>query len=212
MKVKSILSTFTGLALIASVSAHASLVEVNPTSYSFDQATDTGSYQYHDWTGNQLTDGKYGTAPWYANLGNGPAYEWLGWVHDSTVNIDFDFSTSTLINQINIGTVQDHVNDVVFPSVTLSSSSDGISWTQFDYLSIPESPSNNNSYLTIEFDNLAVTDQFFRVSLEHSLNGPWTFVDEIDFYTEVAAVPEPSIFALMFIGVAGLGFSRRFKK
>lgn len=201
---------FAASVFFASFSAHAlPLVEINPLSYSFDKATDSGSYNYSDWGGAQLTDGQYGTAPWYANLGNGPAYEWVGWVHDPVVNIDFDFGSATNINKVNIGTVQDHVNDVVLPSAELLSSLDGVNWSSIASIYSPESSLNNNQYKTLEFDNISATSQYFRVSLMHSLNGPWTFADEVDFYQDVSAVPEPSMVMLLATGFIGLiGFTR----
>lgn len=210
MAFKSVKYIFAASILAGSISAHAlPLVEINPVSYSFDKATDSGSYNYSDWGGVQITDGHYGTAPWYADLGNGPAYEWVGWVHDARVNIDFDLGSATNINKINIGTVQDHVNDVVIPSAELFSSLDGVTWSSLSSIYSPESPLNNNLHKTLEFDNLSATSQYFRISLMHSLNGPWTFVDEVDFYQDVAAVPEPSVAILIATGFIGLiGFSR----
>lgn len=110
MKKKLLAGLAVGLAMfgVAGV-AQAALMEILPTSYSVDKATDVGSYMYHDETGKQLIDGKYGVAPWSANLGNGNAYEWLGWVNDTPVNIDFNLGSSVEINQIRIGTVQDNL-------------------------------------------------------------------------------------------------------
>ena len=93
--------------------------QILPDSYTVDKTTDTGSYTYHDETGVQLIDGEYGTAHWSADLGNGNAYEWLGWVHDTPVNIDFDFGASTFIDTIRVGTVQDRLDDVVIPSIEI---------------------------------------------------------------------------------------------
>lgn len=210
MKFRNLVSASIALSISSSINAYAAPVELIPVSYSFDQATDTGSFTYHDETGIQLIDGHYGTAPWSANLGNGNAYEWLGWVYDSPVNIDFDLGSQNQVNQISIGSVQDHVNDVVLPSIELYSSNDGVNWSLFDSMSNPESSLNDNQYFTLEFDNLQVTAQYFRVSLLHSLNGPWTFVDEVDFYHEVSAVPVPAAVWLFGSGLVGLiSFSRR---
>ena len=190
------------LGLICKVNA--GNVEIEPVSYSFDRATDIGSYNYSDWGGVQLTDGKYGTAPRTANWGNGNAYEWVGWNNDPIVNIDFNFGSATTINKINIGTVQDHIADVVIPSFELFSSSDGINWSSFSVLNVPESSTNNNQYFTFEFNGLSINDQFIRVSLKHSNDGPWTFTDEIDFYKNTSVVPVPAAVWLFGSGLFGL--------
>ncbi len=184
----------------------AAQIEILPNSYSFDKATDTGSYSYHDWTEDQLIDGNYGIAPWSADLGNGHAYEWVGWINDTPVNIDFDFGTSTQIDTIKIGSVQDHLADVVLPSINIFSSADNSSWSLVDLLFVPESTTNNNSYRTFQFDNLGINDQYVRVSLLHSLDGPWTFVDEVDFFQEQGnnSIPEPTTVSLLGIGLVGL--------
>jgi hypothetical protein len=177
--------------------------EILPGSYSFDKATDTGTFTYHDETGVQLIDGSYGVAPWSADLGNGPAYEWLGWLFDSPVNVDFDFGATTQIDSIDVGTVQDNISDVVIPFVEIYDSPDGSTWTLVDSISIPESSANDDTYMTLQFNDLGINDQFVRVALLHSFNGPWTFVDEVDFFQESTPIPEPSTLVLLFAGIVG---------
>lgn len=214
MRKKLLVSLVTGMVILGNAFiANAIPTEIVPVSYTFDKTTDVGTYNYSDWTGSQLTDGHYGITPWSADLGNGYAYEWVGWVRDTPVNIDFDLGAILEINQINIGTVQDWPNDVVLPSVNLYSSNDGTNWSLFEHYFVPESNSNNNIYRTYEFTGLSVTAQYFRVSLYHSYDGPWTFTDEIDFYQDSAApVPEPTTMLLFGTGLAGLVGTKLRKK
>lgn len=185
----------------------AALVEVLPVSYVFDKGTDTGTYNYADWGGVQLTDGFYGVADWSVDLGNGPAYEWVGWVNDSPVNIDFDFGSPVQINQVNVGTTQDNLTDVVLPSVNLYSSNDGSSWSAFSSLVVPESTLNDNQHFVYQFDGFSVNNRYLRVSLVHSTDGPWTFTDEIDFYRDTMPAPEPSAMLLFGAGLSGMALS-----
>jgi hypothetical protein len=205
------------LTLLASAGAvsevRAAFVEILPTSYTFDKATDTGSYSYHDWTGVQLIDGSYGTNDWGADLGHGNAYEWVGWVNDSPVNIDFDFGSPVLLNEIHVGTVQDNLTDVVLPSVDLYSSNNGSVWNQFGSFYVPESIANDNQHFIYQVDGLSVSSRYVRVTLLHSYDGPWTFTDEIDFYRDTSLPsPEPSVFLLFGTGLSVLALKRNRKE
>lgn len=190
--------------------ANAALVEIVPQSYIFGEATDCGSFCYHDETGDQLIDGQYGTNIWQADLGNGNAYEWLGW-RDRSVSVVFDFGVTTLINQIVVGTVQDHLNDVVFPSVYVSTSLDGLNWgIQFASLVVPENSANNLTHGALTLSGLSESARYFVVELQFSLDGPWTFSDEIDFYQNVTSeVPAPGAFMLLLIGLGLLTLPRK---
>ncbi|MEG3767181.1 PEP-CTERM sorting domain-containing protein [Alteromonas sp. 14N.309.X.WAT.G.H12] len=190
--------------------ANGALVEINPLSYSVLQATDCGSYCYHDETGSQLIDGLYGTHIWQADLGNGNAYEWLGWTDDS-VYIVFDFGALTMVNEIIVGTVQDRLNDVVFPSISVGTSVDGVTWgTPFHSLYVPENTANNLVHGDLTLSALNQTARYFVLNLEFSLDGPWTFTDEVDFYQNVSvSVPAPNSFVLLTLGLAILGLRRK---
>ncbi|MFN0186227.1 MAG: PEP-CTERM sorting domain-containing protein [Aquabacterium sp.] len=186
----------------------AGAAEIVPLSYSFDQPTSCGSYCYHDETGRQLIDGAYGVEGWAVNLGNGNAYEWVGWVYRPVVHIDFDLGAAHAIGSISIGTTQDAVNDVVLPSIDISYWN-GSSFVLLQSLNVPESSANDrpvfsllpHGFLTLS--GLATTAQQWRVTARFSADGPWTFIDEVDFYG--APIPEPSTYALMALGLAAVG-------
>jgi len=184
--------------------ANANSIEVTPNAYTFDQAPNGiaqgGIYNYFDETGNQLTDNNYGVEPWFANASsNGPAYEWVGWFAKPLVNIDFSFNQAQQIDKIEIGSIQNNLSDVVLPSINIYSSSNGTNWSLVTSLVVPEATANDNLYRKFAFDNLALTAQYLRVSLNQSLDGPWTFVDEVDFYQNT--VPTPSVLSLFGIGL-----------
>lgn len=201
------LKLFIGAAAL--VASHATAIEILPDSYSFDKATDIGTYNYSDWGGVQLIDGEYGVAPWTADLGNGNAYEWVGWSRDSPINIDFVFGGLQLINQIDIGTVQNHISDVVIPDADVYSSPDGTTWSLLGSIVTPESSANNDLYKTLSFTGLNITDNYVRVALSLNTNGPWTFTDEIDFFESVDVPDTGNTIAFLSIGILSLAFIRK---
>ncbi|HXG48674.1 MAG TPA: hypothetical protein VNO52_13700, partial [Methylomirabilota bacterium] len=187
-------NTLCRLFLLAGLSAGADRasalpVEILPRHYSFDQATDTGTYSYHDETGMQLVDGVRGIAPWDSDLGHGPGYEWVGWASDPVVNIDFTFGSLTRIDAIHVSTTQDHLDDVVLPHVFLYADN-GTGFSLIASLLNPESSANDRQYRTFQFDTTGLDALRIRVSLHQSLDGPWTFTDEIDFFQNRDCVPE----------------------
>lgn len=198
------LVTLAVFVMLLSTAARAGLIEVAPINYMVDQPTSKGSYTYHDETGNQLTDGQYGSNNWKDNLGNGNAYEWLGWYESSSVNIDFSLDADTVLNQISVGSTQDRLNDVVLPSLYIYSR-DSLSdeWSLLGQELIAESSANNKTYYTYNFTDLNITDQFIRVEAQHSLDGPWTFIDEVDFYQAAVDVAEPPVLIIFAMSIIG---------
>lgn len=179
--------------------------EIKPASYSFDKPTGVGTWSYHDDTGIQLMDDEYGIEPFGADLGNGPAYEWVGWHGYPVVNIDFNFGSVVEIDKIIVGTTQDWIPDVIVPNIGIFSSSDGLSWgSLISSVITPQSISNNYKYFSIELDNLGIVSEFIRVELSFSENGPWTFTDEIDFFGSSSSVSEPTTMAIFGFGLLGL--------
>ena len=132
-------SLFLRLALAALLTgllaAGASAAPVSPAAYTFDAPTDCVQC-FDDPAFTKLTDGVLGKAGWAANDGQ----EWVGWAHERTVNIDFDFGTRRLIDTVRVGSTQDTLNEVMLPSITVFSSDDGTTWTQLLGASTPAAP------------------------------------------------------------------------
>ncbi len=70
-------------------------------SYTYTPGTGVGAYEYGDETGQQLVDGEIGVADYSVDLGNGPAYEWLGW-KASRVQITFDFGQTVAVSELHV--------------------------------------------------------------------------------------------------------------
>ncbi len=196
-------------------SAKASLIEINPQNYTFSRPTVNGSYNYGDQTGRQLIDGAYGTASIGANLGNGPAYEWIAWTATpsaKTVNIDFNFGSLAQINRIDVGSLQDRPGNVVLPNVYVYQSVNGTTWSAVAQLVTPVSTINNGKHFELQLNDLSIDAPYVRVTIENNVTN-WAFVDEVDFWKDsskvVQSVPESGTTASMVAGSMALLFFLR---
>lgn len=187
--------------------------EVLPTGYTFDQPTSCGTYCYHD-SGVELTDGRYGRAGWAANLGNGAAAEWVGWAYQPVVNIDFTFSGLVAVDTVAFGTTQNQVNDVVLPSLEVFAWVGG-AWQSAGVLYTPENSANDVDALStsphgfLTLSGLGIVSDRIRVQARFSADGPWTFVDEVDFY---APVPEPAQAWMVLVALPVVWAARRLRR
>ncbi|HLD65651.1 MAG TPA: Ig-like domain-containing protein [Pseudomonas sp.] len=154
---------------------------VKPVAYAMDQAP---SSSYSDNSGLQLNDDQVGVAGYNVNLGQGTAYEWLGWNAKPTVNIDFDFGRTVFIDSIRVGATQEDTGNVVLPSIEVFKKV-GESWVAAGSLPVPVSSANSYSNgslsprRSLDISGLNLNSRYVRVTLK--ANGNWSFVDEIDF-------------------------------
>lgn len=209
MKAATLIGVLAAAAAVAAIAVASPVraAEVLPVSYTLDVGTDTGSFTYNDSTGKELIDGAVGYEGWAVN----GAPEWVGWT-DTTANIVFDFGVLTTITKVSVGSTQDALNDVVLPNLFIYSSNDAMTWVLRGSRLTPPSESNNRASNStaphgfLDVDGLSYTSRYTRLTT--TTNGPWTFVDEVDFTGQaasVAGVPEPSTWLMMLAGFFGLG-------
>ncbi len=173
-----------GMALAASLTARGQFVV--PTSYTATPGG-TGLYTYFDDTGSQLTDGILGVDNWQADLGHGPAYEWVGWTMGNP-SVMFNFASNVTIQTVQIGFNRTEGVNIYLPT------SVSIGGTVFP-LSSTDIPDGTRAFLNF---NGSWTGNSLQVNL--AAGGAYTFVDEMKFST--TNVPEPGVAAALLGGVA----------
>ncbi len=173
---------------------------ISPTSYVSDSAGEGiaehgGSYDYYDDTGNQLADGVKGVDDWATDLGNGPAYEWVGW-RFAEPTITFNFASSVTINEVHVGLNRDDADSIFIPaSIDVGGTLFPLSPTAF-----PDT-SRGDVVLTGNWTGSSLTVKL----IDNNPNG-FMFSDEIQF----AAVPEPRVWGVSAgIGLLAFAWLRR---
>ena len=172
----------------------ADAVPVVPTGYTATPGEGTaqgGFYNYFDDTGRQLIDGSYGANNWSANLGNGIAYEWVGWKLADPV-ITFQFSGLVTITQVGIDFNRAESSQIFLPSTVSIGSTD---------FTVAPDAIPDASHGTLFFNGLW-SGTTLTIKLVDSSSSDWIFVDEICF--NAATVPEPSALMLLTIGLGWL--------
>jgi hypothetical protein len=92
------------------------IVPLNYTATPGQGQTQGGAYNYFDDTNNQLIDGILGVNDWTANLGNGAAYEWVGWLNVNPT-LNFNFGNSVNISQVQIGFSRAELAGIYLPDI-----------------------------------------------------------------------------------------------
>lgn len=154
---------------------------VIPTSYT---ATPGDHPLLIDDTGNQLSDGILGSNNSNEDLGNGIAYEWVGWANKSAV-IEFSFGTEVTIQTLRLGIARDDAGQTLLPLSTSVSGAGIVEW--IGYSGIADGTRGwleMGGPFTGTSLNLTITTQ----------TGKWVLVDEVQFIG--TAVPEPGEWAL----------------
>lgn len=170
--------------------------QITPISYTAtpgEGQAQQGTYNYFDDTGRQLTDNVFGVNNWAADLGNGNAYEWVGWrVANPTVT--FTFSAPVTLNQVIIGFNHTEAAGIFLPAtVTIGGVNNGVLASAI--------ADNTRGSLTfnVNLNNITST----TISFTDSDPTRWVFVDEVQFFGDTA-VPEPATWGWVGAGLAAL--------
>ena len=130
----------------------------------------------------QLMDGKKGGNDWYAELGNGPAYEWVGW-KQATAVVTFQFPQPRLVAKVRVG-LNNFVQGVVVepPEVHVRTSQDAVTWSApvvfaLDAGTLPAIVAGQRGDVVLPTP--VTIARYVEVSFLSP--GSWTFVDEIAF-------------------------------
>ena len=175
--------------------ATAGATALAPTGYTATPGEGTaqgGTFNYFDDTGSQLTDGIYGVNDWSANLGNGNAYEWVGWTV-ANPSITFQFSGPVTIDQVGIDFNRNEEAPQIFLPNTVSIGGTGFT------VAANAIPDDSRGTL---FFNGSWSGTTLTINLTDANTAHWIFVDEITF--DGVPVPEPSAFMLLTVGLGWL--------
>jgi len=177
---KSLLTICSILCFSAFAEKQAIAVElIHPISYTATPGSGSGTGEtYLDDTGTQLTDGIFGANNYGENLGNGFAYEWVGWnFSDGNVNINFIFDNSVIIKQVLIDFNRNESPDIYLPSRVIING-------KFFRLKGTEIADRTRG--SIKF-NGPFTGPDLSITMKYVSGGGYIFVDEVQF------VPAPAI-------------------
>jgi hypothetical protein len=161
---------------------------ITVTSYTLTPG-EIGSFNYIDDGGVQLTDGFIGTNNYGANLGNGNAYEWVGWAVANPTAV-FQFGSPVTVTSVSIGFNRNNSASIHLPDTVT------VNGTPFS-VSANAIPDNTRGFLAFAG---SWTGSSLTLNLSDTLGDPfgesWIFVDEVQI------TPEPGTFVLLGAGLA----------
>jgi predicted outer membrane repeat protein len=169
-----------------------------------------------------LTDGTVGVTNFAANLGNGAAYEWVGWAlnpqfpptpidtTDSFATITFKLTSPALVNTVSLfinNSARVEGGVAIFGTATISFSNDDVNFVDpVTYIT----SSADQADATARYINIATNQttpfQYVQIHLTHDPNfqNSWVFLSEVNFDGTTngnAATPEPASALLAGLGL-----------
>jgi hypothetical protein len=142
-----------------------------------------------------LTDGFIATDAWYNVSNESGTGQYVGWqTKYFTPNITFHFSGSSTVTSVNFYVDNTDVGGVIAPS---SITIDGTTYA-------PTATPISAYAEELTISGLSLTGSAINIQ-PNAGSQPWIFVSEAQFFG--SGVPEPSTWAMMLLGFAGLGFA-----
>jgi|GEM_PF-1638163 len=196
VRTATVLGTVAALSWVAAAAGTARAQYVTPASYTGTPGqgqAQGGSLNYFDDTGSQLTDGALGADNWGADLGNGSAYEWVGWISvDPTFT--FTFSAPVSLSAVEFGFNRGEGSGIYLPSsVTI----DGVTTA----LTGTEIANGTRGFVSL---GTTFTGTSLTITVADADAGRWIFLDEVRFVSAAAAVPELGTLPLAASGLLPL--------
>ena len=182
------------ISLICTLPAFAGPLTVS--SYTINSATEA---PYPDDTGNQLTDGAFGTTDLISLGANVP---WVGWINTNAISMTFNFSSVQAITSVSIDFLKETANFAFLPdSVNIGG----------QVFSVDPNAIGDPATGFVTFNlSSPISTQSLAVELDKANTGFHILIDEVTFDGNTATTtPEPATFAIIGAGLVILALKAR---
>ena len=144
----------------------------------------------------KLTDGVAATLPWNSDANSAGTGKYVGWYPTVTLDptLTFHLAGSPVVTGISIQLDNSGIGGVFAPSQIL-----------IDGISDPFTAPTLGTVGFVNFTGLDLLGSTVTIQFDQAPSD-WIMVSEIQFSGLASAVPEPSTWAMMILGFAGVGF------